>query len=85
MNKQMNKLSRMTEEYLKEENIPYIKLDGTINLIILKSNSTCHYCAVEFFDVDDEWYKKKKPFKFKRIWGNTIHTIMTRINQYIQE
>lgn len=85
MNRNARRLSRMTEEYLREEGIPYLKMDDTINLILLKNNSTCHYCAVEFFEVDDEWYSKKKPFKFKRIWGNTIQVIMTRINQYISE
>jgi hypothetical protein len=85
MNRGMNKLSKQTEEYLNNQGIPYIKLDGTINLILLKNNSTYHYCAVEFFEVDDEWYKKKKPFKFKRIWGNTMDTITNRINKYLGE
>lgn len=77
------KLSTDTEEYLKLHGIPYMKIDGTVNLIILRNNSTHHYCAIEFFEVDDEWYDKKKPFKIQRIWGNTIETIKGRINQYL--
>lgn len=83
MNRGMNKLSKQTEEYLTRQGIPYIKADGTINLILLRNNSTCHYCAVEFFEMDDSWYEKKKPFKFKRIWGMTLSRITERINQYL--
>lgn len=83
MNRTSRKLSRDTEAYLKLHGIPYMKIDGTINLIILRNNSDHHYCAVEFFEVDDTWYEKKKPFKIQRIWGNTIGAIKERINQYL--
>ena len=83
MNKGFRKLSKDTEEFLNQNKIPYIKIDGTIKLIILKSNSTHHYCAVEFFEVDDSWYAKKKPFKFQRIWGNSMQAIKNLIDQYL--
>lgn len=79
------KASKEIQKHLDLHGIPYLKLDGTINLLIMRANSTSHYAVIEFFEVSDEYYKsdKMKTFTFTRLWGNTKQTIINRLGNYL--
>jgi len=79
------KASKEVQQYLDLHGIPYLKLDGTINLLVMRANSRCHYAVIEFFEVDDDYYKsdKMKTFTFTRLWGDTKEKIVNRLGQYL--
>ena len=79
------KMSKEVQGYLTKNQIPYLKLDGTINLLVMKANSTCHYAVIEFFEMDDEYYKspKMRTFTYHRMWGNSKDVITKRLTNYL--
>lgn len=80
------KLRAGIQAYLTQENIPFMKLNGSTNLLLMKSNSSCHYAVVELFEMEDDYYDKPemKGFKFNRIISNSLDVIIGKINNYIK-
>ena len=74
------KASKEVQQYLDRKGIPYLKLDGTINLLVMRANSRCHYAVIEFFQLDNDYYKsdKMKTFTYHRLWGSTKQMITKR-------
>jgi len=79
------KASKEVQKYLDRKGIPYLKLDGTINLLVMRANSSSHYAVIEFFEVDDDYYStpKMKTFTYHRLWGNTKEIIVKRLRDYL--
>jgi hypothetical protein len=79
------KSSKEMQKHLDLNGIPYLKLNGTINLLVMRANSRCHYAVIEFFEVDDDYYRsdKMKAFTFHRLWGNTKEKIIKELNNYL--
>ena len=79
------KASKEIQKYLDLHGIPYLKLDGTINLLVMRANSQCHYAVIEFFEVDDDYYStpRMKAFTYHRLWGNTKEIIVKRLRDYL--
>ncbi len=77
--------SNQVAAHLIREGIPYMKLDGTINLLIMRANSSCHYAVIEFYQVDDDYYKsdKMRTFTYHRLWGNTKQIITRKLRDYL--
>lgn len=75
--------SNRVKKYLREKGIPCKNVDGSLNVLIMRANSTSHYCVVELSEVNPEWYIKHRPFKFTRIRENTIKRITDKIEQYL--
>jgi hypothetical protein len=79
------KASKEIRKHLDLNGIPYLKLDGTINLLVMRANSQCHYAVIEFFEVDDDYYStpRMKAFTYHRLWGNTKEIIVKRLKDYL--
>jgi hypothetical protein len=79
------KASKEIQKYLDLHGIPYLKLDGTINLLVMRANSKSHYAVIEFFEMSDDYYRsnKMKTFTFSRLWGNTKQIITRRLRDYL--
>ena len=79
------KASKEIQKYLDLHGIPYLKLDGTINLLVMRANSSSHYAVIEFFEMSDDYYRsnKMKTFTFHRLWGNTKQIITRRLRDYL--
>ena len=75
--------SRDVEKYLKENGIPYLKVDGSINLVVLRNSNSSHYCTIEFFEMSDDWFDKKQPFTFHRIVSRKVYQILALIKKYL--
>jgi hypothetical protein len=75
--------SKDVEKYLKENGIPYLKVDDSINLVVLRNSKDSHYCTIEFYEMGDGWFEKKKPFKFHRIISRKVYQILALIKKYL--
>lgn len=83
MKRGLRSASKDVEKYLKDNGIPYLKIDDSINLVVLRNSNSSHYCTIEFFEMSDEWFNKKQPFKFHRIIGNKVYQILALIKKYL--
>ena len=70
-------------KFLNENQIPYLEAPEGIHLIVLKSNSKHHYCSIEFNEVDESWYNKRKPFTFKQVLVRDIDQAIKSIKKYL--
>ena len=70
-------------KFLNENQIPYLEAPDGIHLIVLKSNSRYHYCSVEFSEVDESWYNKRKPFTFKQVLVRDLEKAIKSIKSYL--
>lgn len=77
--------SNQIAAYLICEGIPYTKLDGTINLLVKKANSSCHYAMIEFYPLPDYFYKspRTKWFTFNRLTGDEPKETLRRLREYL--
>lgn len=75
--------SKDVEKYLKDNGIPYLKIDDSINLVVLKNSTNSHYCTIEFYEMGEGWFEKKKPFTFHRIVSRKAYQILALINNYL--
>jgi len=75
--------SKDVEKYLKDNGIPYLKIDDSINLVVLKNSTNSHYCTIEFYEMGEGWFEKKKPFTFHRIVSRKAYQILSLINNYL--
>lgn len=75
--------SKDVERYLKENGIPYLKVDGSINLVILRNSTSSHYCTIEFFEMTEDWFESKQPFTFHRIISKKAYQALALIKKYL--
>jgi hypothetical protein len=75
--------SKDVEKYLKENGIPYLKIDDSINLVVLRNSTASHYCTIEFYELGEGWFEKKKPFTFHRIVSRKAYQILELIKKYL--
>jgi hypothetical protein len=75
--------SKDVEKYLKENGIPYLKIDDSINLVVLRNSTTSHYCTIEFYELGEGWFEKKKPFTFHRIVSRKAYQALALIKKYL--
>lgn len=83
MKRGLRSASKDVEKYLKDNGIPYLKIDDSINLVVLRNSSSSHYCTIEFFEMSDEWFNKKQPFTFHRIVSKKVYQILALIKKYL--
>lgn len=78
--------SNQVASYLICQGITYMKLGGTVNLLIKKANSSCHYAVVELFPLSDDFYKspRTKWFNFSRLTGAEPKEILNKIEDYLR-
>lgn len=79
------KASKEMRKHLDLNDIPYLKLDGTINLLVMRANSQCHYAMIEFYPLPDDFYKspRTKWFTFSRLTGAEPKEILNKIEDYL--
>ena len=75
--------SKDVERYLKENGIPYLKVDDSINLVVLRNSNNSHYCTIEFYEMGEDWFNKKQPFTFNRIVSRKVYQILALIEKYL--
>jgi hypothetical protein len=73
------------EKYLNENGIPYLKIEDSLNLVMLKKSKSSHYCTIEFLEISEDWFNKYKPFEFKRIISRKAYQIKELIKKYLKD
>ncbi len=85
----MDKISKSfisrVKTYLRKQDIPYIRIQDTENILILRSAGSYHYMLVQFFDLPTGWLKTRKYFKFKVVKPNDYNQIIKSIENYTKE
>lgn len=84
MTSQTVRFRNQVKAYLKQNAIPYVESEIGIQLIVARSNSNYHYLSIAFNDVPEEWFIKKKPFKFYKLMAISFEQVVTAINKYLK-
>lgn len=84
----MDKISQSfisrVKTYLKKQDIPYVKVLDTENILILRSAGDYHYMLVQFFDMPTGWMKTQRYFKFKVVKPTDYNHIIKSITKYTE-
>lgn len=76
---------REVEKYLNSIGVPYLKIDDSLNLVMLRNSHSSHYCTIEFFQIQDDWFEARKPFTFERIVSRKAYQIKALIDKYLKD
>jgi len=57
-------------------------IEGTNNLLVLKSEGEYHYLVIQFSDFPDHWFEKRRHFKFKVVYGVNYEQLVNAIERY---
>jgi hypothetical protein len=70
------------KKYLSTNNIPFIPIDGTKNILVLKSSKEYHYLLIQFFDMPDDWTHRTRHFNIKNAYGIDSDQTINAIKRY---
>lgn len=82
MQKTSNFLIGKTKKYLERIKVPFKVIEGTENILIMKSVGDYHYCVIQFFDFPEGWAEKRSCFKWKTVYGNSEEQIIKSVDRY---
>lgn len=82
MNRAKNAFISKTKRYLRANKIPYMDIDGSKNILVLRASNEYHYLAIQFYDMPDSWVKKTRYFDIKTAYGNDYNQLVEAIDRY---
>lgn len=69
--------------YLKENNIPFINVNDSKNILVLRSAGSYHYLVIQFFGMPDKWMYERRHFSIKTAYAIDYNQLINSINRYI--
>lgn len=70
-------------KYLREQSVPFQTIDGKI--IIMMSDGTYHYCAIDVIGNSLQWYVNQKPFTFFVVHPKDTKDAIKAIDKYLAD
>lgn len=75
----INKIRR----YLKDNNLPFINVQDSKNIMLLRSAGSYHYLVIQFFEMPDKWMYERRHFKIKTAYAIDYNQLINSINRYL--
>jgi hypothetical protein len=69
--------------YLKENDIPFINVQDSKNIMLLRSAGSYHYLVIQFFGMPDKWMYERRHFKIKTAYAIDYNQLINAINRYL--
>jgi hypothetical protein len=76
-------LINKTKKYLKERDLPFINVNNSHNLMVLKSSGDYHYLVIQFFEMPEKWMYKTRHFNIKTAYAIDYPQLTNAINRYL--
>ncbi len=70
-------------KYLRDNDLPFINIEDSKNILVLRSAGSYHYLAIQFFDMPQRFNEKSKYFKVKRAFAVDYNQLINDINKYL--
>ena len=73
------------KKHLKENDIPFMDINDTKNLMILRSAGNYHYMVIHFFELPDQWMHDRRHFNIKTAYAIDFNQIINSIKRNLDE
>jgi hypothetical protein len=70
-------------KYLKDNDLPFINIEDSKNILVLRSAGSYHYLAIQFFDMPPKFNEKTKYFDIKTAYALDYNQLTNAINRYL--
>jgi hypothetical protein len=73
------------KRHLKENDIPYMNVNDSKNLLVLRPAGNYHYLVIQFFDMPDEWIYNRRHFSIKTAYAIDFNQVVNAIKRYLKD
>lgn len=70
-------------KYLRDNNLPFINIEDSKNILVLRSAGSYHYLAIQFFDMPIRFNEKSRYFQIKTAYAIDYNQLTNAINRYL--
>ena len=71
------------KRHLKENDIPFMSVNDSKNLMILRPAGNYHYLVIQFFEMPDEWMYDRRHFNIKTAYAIDLNQVINSIKRYL--
>lgn len=70
-------------KYLRDNGLPFINIEDSKNILVLRSAGSYHYLAIQFFDMPPRFNEKSRYFQIKTAYAIDYNQLTNAINRYL--
>lgn len=70
-------------KYLRDNNLPFINVNNSKNIMVLRSAGSYHYLVIQFFDMPELWMYERRHFQIKTAYAIDYKQLINAINRYL--
>jgi hypothetical protein len=70
-------------KYLKDNDLPFINIEDSKNILVLRSAGSYHYLAIQFFDMPELWMHQRRHFQIKTAYAIDYKQLTNAIDRYL--
>jgi hypothetical protein len=70
-------------KYLKDNDLPFINVNNSKNIMVLRSAGSYHYLVIQFFDMPELWMHQRRHFKIKTAYAIDYNQLTNAIDRYL--
>jgi hypothetical protein len=72
------------KRHLKENDIPFMNVNDSKNLMILRPAGNYHYLVIQFFEMPDDWIYNRRHFNIKTAYAIDLNQVINSIKRYLK-
>jgi hypothetical protein len=72
------------KRHLKDNDIPFMSVNDSKNLMILRPAGNYHYLVIQFFEMPDEWMYDRRHFNIKTAYAIDLDQVINSIKRYLK-
>ncbi len=70
-------------KYLRDNDLPFINIEDTKNILVLRSSGSYHCLAIQFFDMPQRFNEKSRYFQIKTAYAIDYNQLTNAIERYL--
>jgi hypothetical protein len=70
-------------KYLRDNDLPFINVNDSKNIMVLRSAGSYHYLVIQFFNMPEEWMYDRRHFKIKTAYALDYKQLTNAIERYL--
>lgn len=78
-----NSFIEKIRKYLKDNDLPFINVNNSKNIMVLRSAGSYHYLVIQFFDMPEKWMYERRHFNIKTAYALDYKQLTNAINRYL--
>lgn len=78
-----NSFIEKIRKYLKQNDLPFINVNGSKNILVLRASGSYHYLLIQFYDMPEKWMQERRYFDIKTAYAIDYNQLTNAINRYL--